>query len=139
MDWNQTHHYTTRARYADTDPMGVVYHGRYLEWFEAARTEMLRDHGLPYKDLENQGFSLPVIKVCCRYHKPVRYDDQAVIQTLLTELNPLKLKLEYRLFVKGDPSLRVEAATWHCFVNSQGRPVRAPKAIHHFFTQLVKT
>ncbi len=54
MNWDKAHYYKTRVLFADTDKMGVVYHGRYLEWFEGARTEMLRDHGLPYKDLEER-------------------------------------------------------------------------------------
>ncbi|NQT26527.1 acyl-CoA thioesterase [candidate division KSB1 bacterium] len=127
-----------RVRYADTDQMGVVYHGRYLEWFEAARTEMLRHHGLPYKELEAQGISLPVIGVNCRYHRPVRYDDFVVIQTKLSELSRLKLKLEYHLFVQDDSTLCAEAITWHCFLNKDGRPIRVSKEVLHFFNQLIR-
>lgn len=137
MNWNGAHEYETRVRFADTDQMGVVYHGRYLEWFEAARTEMMRDHGLPYKDLESSGFSLPVIEVRCRYHQPVLYDDLVLIRTRLSELSRLKMKLEYRVFVHHDPILRAEAETLHCFLNRDGRPVRAPKDILDFFSRFV--
>jgi acyl-CoA thioester hydrolase len=138
MDWDRAHRYETRVRFADTDQMGVAYHGRYLEWFEGARTEMLRDHGLPYKELEARGFSLPVIEVNCRYYQPVRYDDLVVIRTRLSELNRLKMKLEYRLFVQDDPALRAEAMTWHCFLNGNGRPARASQELLQFFNQFIQ-
>jgi len=137
MDWNRAHRYKMRVRYADTDQMGVVYHGRYLEWFEAARTEMLRDAGLPYKELEAGGYALPVIEVLCRYQRPVHYDDCVVIHTRLAEVNRLKLKLEYRLFVQEDPALRIEAMTVHCFVNPNGQPVRASKTVLEFFNKII--
>ena len=69
------HTHLVRARYADTDKMGVVYHARYFVWFEAARTELLLAMGMPYRQLEARGIFLPVVEVSCRYRKPVEYDE----------------------------------------------------------------
>jgi acyl-CoA thioester hydrolase len=121
--------YTVRVRYADTDQMGVVYHGRYLEWFESARTELLRAAGLPYKSLEEQGYYLPVIEAHCRYTTPVRYDEMVCVHTKTEELNRIKIRLGYRAFVQGKDGLRAEGWTLHCFTDPKGRPARVDKEI----------
>ncbi len=121
--------YVVRVRYADTDQMGVVYHARYLEWFESARTEMLRHADLPYKNLEDQGLFLPVIEVHCRYRLPVRYDEVVNVRTRMEEINRLKIKLKYNLFIEGNPVLRAEGWTLHCFTDKTGKPVRAPQEL----------
>ncbi|HDQ44695.1 MAG TPA: acyl-CoA thioesterase [bacterium] len=130
------HLYRHRVRYADTDQMGVVYHARYLEWFEAARTEMLRDQGLPYKRLEEAGVSLPVIEAYCRYRFPVRYDDLVEVATQMGERSGLRFRLDYEVRVENDPALRIEGYTWHCYVGRHGRPIRPPAEFADFFERL---
>jgi acyl-CoA thioester hydrolase len=121
--------YTVRVRYADTDKMGVVYHGRHLEWFESARTELLRAAGLPYKSMEEQGYFLPVIEAHCRYKLPVLYDDVVCVHTRMEELSRLKIRLGYKVFVQGKDGMRAEGWTLHCFTDPKGRPVRADAEI----------
>ena len=83
------------VRYAETDMMGVVYHGSYLPWFEVGRTDLMKQYGLPYRQLEAEGFFLPVLEVGARYLKPARYDDPLTIVTTLREKPLLRIKLEY--------------------------------------------
>ena len=124
------HQYQTRVRYAEIDRMGLVYHSRYIEWFEAARTEMLRDRGLAYNDLEAGGLSLPVVEVKARFIKPVRYDDLVTIHTCVEHVSRVRLHLSYRVFVEPD-DLRADGYTIHCFVNRLGRPKRVGQALVH--------
>jgi acyl-CoA thioester hydrolase len=105
--------------------MGVVYHSRYIEWFEAARTEMLREMGLPYKQLEDRGFLLPVIEVQCAYRVPARYDDVVEVRTVMKEITRLKIELTYEVRHSESAVLLAEGRTLHCFTNPEGRPVRA--------------
>jgi acyl-CoA thioester hydrolase len=126
------HQYQTRVRYAEIDRMGVAYHSRYIEWFEAARTEMLRDMGLPYKNLEEKNLFLPLVEVYCRYIKPVLYDELVTIHTIVKTVSRIKLHLEYDLFGEKDELLRAEGHTLHCFVNQEGKPVRADLRLVHF-------
>ena len=70
-----------RVRYAETDQMGVVYHGNYFAWFEIGRIELLRQTGWSYKALEADGIGLPVIEATCQYRHPARYDDELEIRT----------------------------------------------------------
>ena len=70
-----THRTRVRVRYAETDMMGIVYHGNYLPWFEVGRTTLLKECGLPYRELEAQGYHLPVIELGVKYARPALYDD----------------------------------------------------------------
>src|SRR5690625_6297924 len=75
--------YTLRSRYGETDQMGYVYYGRYLDYFEVARTEMIRDLGVSYSKLEEEGIMLPVIYAQISYKSPIYYDEEMNITVLL--------------------------------------------------------
>lgn len=128
--------YEVRVRYADIDKMGIVYHSRYLEWFEAARTEFLRSKGMTYLDMEKQGLFLPVIEAHCEYKFPVFYDDLIAIQTVLADVSRLKIRLAYTVLSNPERSVKVQGYTIHCFMNEKGTPVRAPKEIFELFCEI---
>lgn len=90
-----THSSTVRVRYAETDQMGVVYHGHYFQYFEAARAESIRHLGFTYADMEKMGVIMPVIEVQCRYLRPALYDDLLTVQVTLKEL-PVHHKIEFQ-------------------------------------------
>ena len=73
-------HLTLRVRYAETDQMGIAHHSSYFVWMEAARTELLRERGLSYRELEERGYLLPVHEALCRYKRSVQYDEEVVIE-----------------------------------------------------------
>jgi len=127
------HTYFVRVRYADIDQMGVVYHARYLEWFEAARTEMLRDMGIVYKELEQSGIYMPVIEAHCRYRKPVKYDELIRVKTVLGEVSRSTIRLEYKVQGEKDETVRVEGYTVHCFMDKSGKPRRASQELLSIF------
>ncbi|MBN2031028.1 acyl-CoA thioesterase [bacterium] len=127
------HIHSVRVRYADVDRMGFVYHTRYLEWFEAARTELIRTMGKSYCELEEEGTFLPVVEAYCRYRRPVRYDELVRIRTIVGEVTKSKLRLEYQLWGEEDRIIRVEGYTSHCFMNASGKPMRASQSLIDFF------
>lgn len=112
------------VRYAETDMMGVVYHGSYLPWFEIGRTNLLKEHGLAYRQLEAQGYRLPVLEVSAKYLRPALYDDVLTIVTTLRERPLLRIRLEYEIHRGGE--LLATGATVHAFIDRTGRPVRPP-------------
>lgn len=117
---------TVTVRYAETDMMGVVYHGNYLPWLEIGRTTLLKEHGLPYRELEADGFFLPVLEVGVRYLRPAKYDDTVSITTVLREKPSLRIRMDYELF-RGAEKLAT-AFTLHAFIDRSGKPVRPPAA-----------
>jgi len=112
------------VRYAETDMMGVVYHANYLAWFEVGRTQLLREIGLVYRDLEAQGYLLPVVEVGAKYFRPALYDDRITIVTTLAEKPLLRIRLDYE--VKRGDDLLVTGFTVHGFINKAGEPIRPP-------------
>ena len=115
------------VRYAETDMMGVVYHGNYLPWFEVGRTNLLKELGLPYRRLEEEGFRLPVLEVSARYLRPAIYDDTVTIVTRLSEKPLLRIRLEYE--VRRGEELLATGHTVHAFIDREGRPVRPPASV----------
>lgn len=123
-----------RVRYAETDQMRFVYYGKYFEYFEQARSEMLRELGLPYGDVEKQGIYLPVVETSAKYHKPAYYDDLLVIESIVTEIPRVRIRIEYRVYREGESDLLAEGHTVHFFLNAETmKPTRAPANILEVF------
>ena len=115
------------VRYAETDMMGIVYHGSYLPWFEIGRTTLLKEMGVPYRQLEADGYRLPVLEITAKYLRPAVYDDALTIVTTLREKPLLRIRLEYEVF-RGE-ELLATGCSLHAFVDLQGKPVRPPASV----------
>ena len=130
------HRTRLRVRYADTDQMKHVYHGRYFEYFEYARTELLRSLGLPYARFEEMGFLLPVIEAFARYQRAARYDDELDVVTTMRDIPVARIRLDYEVYRVGERDLLADGYTVHSFVNaSTARPTRAPAQ----FLEIIET
>jgi acyl-CoA thioester hydrolase len=75
-----------RVRYAEADPMNVVYYGNYAQYFEVGRVESLRNLGISYKGIEDIGIMLPVVELNIKYLRPAKYDDLLTIKSQIKEL-----------------------------------------------------
>ncbi len=92
------HQFNVRVRYAETDQMGVVYHGNYAEYFEMGRVEWLRNLGVSYAEMEKQGVMLPVVNLTMNYKKPARYDDLLTVRTILKKQQGVKIEFDYEIY-----------------------------------------
>ena len=125
-----------RVRYADTDQMRMVYYAKFFEYFEQGRSDLLREIGLPYPEIEEMGYYLPVVEAHARYLKSARYDEALRVKTIVKEMPQARIRIEYELTNDDTKDLLVEGYTIHSFVNaSSGRPTRAPE---HFLEALGK-
>ncbi len=123
-----------RVRYRECDPMGVVYHTHYLDWFEAARTEALRSAGLPYAELEAAGVIMPVVEATIRYHGSARYDDEVEIEATFPEMPRVRATVEYAVRRAGEAAVLVSGRVVLCFIDTaRGRPVAIPAAVRAAF------
>ncbi len=118
-----------RVIYADTDAMGVVYHANYLKWFEIGRSELMRDIGIVYADIEASGYRMPVTELTCHYLYPARYDDIVVIETEITHLRRASVRFDYIIHDEKKEKILTEGFTIHPFLNENGKIVRVPKHI----------
>ncbi len=133
-----SHKHKIRVRYADTDKMGIVYNGNYLTFFEVGRTELMRHHGLSYKDLEKEGFYLPLVESYAKYVTPALYDDELDVEATLCFERKATLKFDYNIY-RGD-TIITKGHTVHSFMNQETmRPVRPPKSFIDLLENLQKS
>ena len=102
-----------RVRYCECDPMGVVHHTVYPVWFEMGRTELLRDTGRNYRDMETAGVFLAVVRMQVSYRRPARYDDVLRLVTTLADVGHVKIEHTYELF-RGEELLCTGSTTLAC-------------------------
>ena len=122
------HDIQLRVRYNETDPMGFVHHARYFTYFEIGRTELLRASGGNYRQMEEDGLLVVVVKSECRYHRPARYDDLLTVRTRIERVSAAKI--EHLYTVSRDQQLIVEARIILAIVDRQGKVQRVPEAWH---------
>jgi acyl-CoA thioester hydrolase len=117
----------TRVRYPETDRMGVAHHTHYLAWFELGRTELMRELGCTYAELEDRdGIYFPVVALDAAFRAPARYDEVVVITTRLVWIGGVRVKFEYTLSREGDDTVLATGSTEHATVDRRGRPRRLP-------------
>ena len=122
-----------RVIYADTDQMGVVYYGNYGRFYEIGRSEMIREMGFPYRELENGGVMMPVYSVESRYRNVLRYDELITIETTVKELPTAKIKFHHRIF-NEDGGLAHEATVVLVFMDMKTKKlIRAPEMLLKVF------
>jgi len=118
-----------RVTYADTDQMGVVYYGNYGRFFEIGRTEMIREMGLPYTELEKEGIMMPVYSVESRYRNVLRYDELITIETTVKDLPTARMEFYHRIFNQAG-ELAHEAKVILVFMEIEtNRVIRAPEKL----------
>ena len=115
-----------RARFAETDAMGVVHHASYLAWLESARVEYLRAIGHPYQQVRSDGLDFAVIDAALRYHRPVVFDEIVTVNVAFGAMSRATFRMNYLLTVNGER--RTTGQTGHAAVDSlSGEPRRLPE------------
>ncbi|MBX3359188.1 MAG: acyl-CoA thioesterase [Phycisphaeraceae bacterium] len=125
-----------RPRYCECDPMGVVHHAAYVPWLEMGRTELLREAGVTYAQLESAGVFLVIVKLECSFKRPARYDDLLEVRTRVIGGSRVKIRHEYEIWCTqravgggGDhagPELLLTASSMLACVDRSGRPAALP-------------
>lgn len=116
-----------RSRYGETDQMGYVYYGRYPEFFEVARTEMLRSLNLSYRKMEESGVMLPVVSMEIDYKQPIFYDEEMQIKVMLFDKPIVRLQTYYAIYTQRQEKPHIKGRVDLCFMDSESRkPVKAP-------------
>ena len=109
--------------------MGIVYYANFFVWFEVGRTDLLRQAGWSYREMEREGFSLPVVEAHCEYRQPARYDDELEIRTDGVLLSPARLQFDYTVVRAADEVALACGHTVHASLDAGGRPRRLPERI----------
>ncbi|WP_350292078.1 thioesterase family protein [uncultured Croceitalea sp.] len=125
----RNHKLSFRVRYGETDQMGIVYYGNYAQYLEMGRVEWLRDLGVTYKSMENNGIQLPVIHLQLKYIKSAKYDDLITVETILKKKPMVKIEFDYKIY-NATRELLVEANTVLAFMDKEkNKPIKCPDYI----------
>ena len=118
-----------RVPYADVDQMGCVHHSNYLKYFEQGRTELLRQSGWAYRDLEASGVFFVVSRASCDYRSPARYDELLTLTTTIKRKTLARIDHHYELRAKQDNRLLAIGQTTLACVNSDGKIIPMPDGL----------
>jgi acyl-CoA thioester hydrolase len=135
------HRSTFPVRYHESDQMGVVHHAVYVHWFEVGRTAAMKERGLDYAELERRGVLLAVIDVGLRYLAPARFGEEVVVETRITRVERVRVRLEYRVLSAGGESETL-LCTGHSLlasVDPELRPIRMPADVRELFLEMLAT
>ena len=114
-----------QVRYAETDAMGVVHHSSYFVWLELARVEWLKSLDIDYKQMEQEGFFLPVVQADLTYKLPAFFDDQLTIK-LFPPQDCLRARFTLTYEIFRQHNLIGKGFTVHAFINSQRKLIKPP-------------
>ncbi|MGB0346619.1 MAG: acyl-CoA thioesterase [Balneolaceae bacterium] len=134
-----SYEFELRSRYSETDKMGYVYHGKFLEYFEVARVEMIRSYGIDYRQMEDDGIMLPVIEANLEFKSPVYYDEPIKIIVSIFEKPGIRLRTFYQVIAKDRDVLCARAQVTLFFMDENTRkPTRAPSYFSEKFDAAVQ-
>lgn len=125
-----------RVRYAETDQMGVVYHGNYVQYFEMGRVEWLRNLGVSYKWMEENGVMLPVVSLSMNYKRPARYDDELTVRTIFKNQESVKIEFDYEIYNESNELLTTGNSILVFVDVKTGRPTLPPDYIKELLMEI---
>ncbi len=132
-----------KVRYAETDAMAIVHHANYYVYFEVAREDLIKECGISYKDLEDKGIMMPLIETHCKYIEAAKYDDDLVVESSISELTPVKVRIEYVVRRKSDNTILAKGNTLQTFVDKNEFKIvnlkRNNEDIWNKFTEIYKS
>ncbi len=110
---------TVLVRFNEADPLGIVWHGHYIRYFEDGREAFGKDHGLGYLDVYRQGFVTPVVSVQCDYKKSLRFGDSVIVETIFIPCEAAKIKFIYRLYNSETNELVAAGSSMQVFLDKE--------------------
>ena len=124
-----------RIRYSETDQMHFVYNGKYFDFFEVGRAEMMRELNLTYKEIEERGFGMPVIETFIKFKNPAYYDEVLSIESRVEKLPELKVHIDHTITCPERNKIIVEGYVELVFLNSETKKLSRPP---DFFINAIK-
>ena len=129
------------VRYVETDQMGCAHHSACVAWFKLGRVAWMREHAFPYRQLEADGFLMPVVSLNVRYLRPAHFEDRLVIETRLAEMGRSRVVFENRIVRMenaGERAVLFEGRVELACTGRDGRVQRLPKDLQEHFAKFLK-
>jgi acyl-CoA thioester hydrolase, YbgC/YbaW family len=126
------------VRYAETDQMGVVHHSNYPIWYEAARVDLIKNMGISYEQLEEEGIILPLIRMESKFIKPALFGNEVIVEVRLVKLTQVKMELHYKVYREKEEKPINEGLTAHGIVGKDMKPIMLKKKFPELYEKLLK-
>lgn len=127
------------VRYAETDKMGITHHSVYPIWFELARTEMIKNIGITYTKMEEEGIMLPLSELSCKYMLPSTYEDVLKIRVSISKLTPARIDFNYEVYKEGIEKPIATGKTEHAWADSKTlKPLNFKKHFPEYYEKIEK-
>ena len=107
------------VRFNEADPLGIVWHGHYIRYFEDGREDFGKQYGIGYLDIYKIGFVIPVVNVDCSFKKALRYGDTVIVETSFIPCDAAKIRFNYRLFNKKNQELVATGSSVQVFLDKE--------------------
>ncbi len=120
-------HTSINVRYAETDQMGIVHHSVYAIWFEAARTDWIRQLGMSYSQLEQSGILLPLVDLSCHFIDAAQYEDVLDVTAQISRLTPARIQFSYTVTNTATGRLLCTGSTTHAWVGENFKVISLKK------------
>jgi acyl-CoA thioester hydrolase len=121
-----------RVRYGETDQMGHAYYANYLYWFEQARGAWCRARDFSYKQMEEEGFFLPVVEAHVAYRGEVKYDDWIVVKIWLSEVKRASMRFDYEILNETSGKGTTTGYTWHVLMGRERKAMSIPSTVQEW-------
>lgn len=125
------------VRYAETDQMGIAHHSNYPIWYEVARTDLMKEMGMTYAELEQQGLIMPLVELHSKYISAAYYEDRLIVQAELKKVTGMKLEIEYVIYREADETPINVGKTLHALVGRDLKPVNVRKEFPDLYQKLL--
>lgn len=86
------------VKFSEADPLGIVWHGHYIRYFEDAREDFGKKFGISYLDLYRKHIVVPIVNIQCDYKRILRYGHSILIETTYKDSLAAKLEFDYSIF-----------------------------------------
>jgi acyl-CoA thioester hydrolase len=107
-------------RFNEADPMGIVWHGHYIQYFEDGREAFGREHGISYGQVHEHGYTIPLVSISCEYKRSLKYGEKAIVETTYHDCNAAKIEFEYKIFRSSDNLLAATGKSTQVFLDKKG-------------------
>ena len=125
--------YRREMNYYETDRMGIIHHSNYIRFLEECRCAWMKSLNMPMEKLEEEGITIPVIEVNCKYKNPVTFGNVIIIKPTITDYNGIRMTVKYEVLEEETGRIVIEAYTKHCFTNSELKPINLKKHNEEYY------
>ncbi len=108
-----------KVKFNESDPLGIVWHGHYIRYFEDGREAFGEKYGFRYKDIYDKGFVAPIVNIQCDYKKSLQYGDVAIVETTFVNSPAAKLIFKYRIYLAATNQLVAEGSSVQVFLTRE--------------------